>query len=171
MRNLSLQGHHRIGKKMNIAISVHSRTGNTRSVAEKLKQTLESAGHTVRLIDVRGTDSSVQKPGDMSFDGVTTLSGYDGIIFGSPVHAFSLATDMRAFMGMLPPLKGKTVACFVTQAFPFPWMGGNRAVRQMAKLCLARGATVSGTSVVNWGRTCREKLVRRTVEKIASFFR
>ncbi|MFO7626956.1 MAG: flavodoxin domain-containing protein [Candidatus Fermentibacteraceae bacterium] len=155
---------------MIVAIPVHSRTGNTRSVAERLTQTLESSGHTVRIIDVKATDGSVQKPGDMSFDGVTDLSGYDGIIFGSPVHAFSLAPDMEAFMKMLPPLKGKTVACFVTQAFPFPWMGGTRAVGQMAKLCRARGATVSATGVVNWGRTCREQLIRRAVERITSFF-
>ncbi len=156
---------------MNVAIPVHSRTGNTRSVADRMQQTLESAGHAVRIIDVRTTGGSGQEPGDTVFDGVTTLSGYDGIIFGSPVHAFSLAPDMEAFMKVLPPLEGKTVACFVTQAFPFPWMGGTRAVRQMAKLCRARGATVSGTCVVNWGRTCREKLIRRAVEKITSFFR
>jgi flavodoxin len=156
---------------MNVAIPVHSRTGNTRSVAERLKQSLESAGHKVRIIDVRTPGGSGQEPDEMPFDGVTALSGYEGIIFGSPVHAFSLAPDMQAFMGTLPTLQGKTVACFVTQAFPFTWMGGTRAVRQMAKLCRARGATVSGTGVVNWGRTCREKLIRRTVEKITSFFR
>lgn len=109
-------------------------------------------------------------PGEVSFDGVTTLSGFDGIIFGSPVHAFSLAPDMEAFMGMLPALKGKAIACFVTQAFPFPWMGGIRAIRQMTKLCRVRGATVSATGVVNWGRKCRERLVKRTVERIASIF-
>lgn len=156
---------------MNICIPVHSRTGNTRSVAERLRQTLESSGHTVRIIDVRAVSSSGHDPADQSFDGVTTLNGYDGIVFGSPVHAFSLAPDMEAFMKLLPSLKGKTVACFVTQAFPFAWMGGIRAVRQMTKLCRARGATVSAACVVNWGRTCREKLIRRTVERIASFFR
>lgn len=154
---------------MNICIPVHSRTGNTRSVAERLKQTLEGSGHSVRIIDVRGPGG--RAPGEMSFDGVTTLSGFDGIIFGSPVHAFSLAPDMEAFMGLLPSLDGKAVACFVTQAFPFPWMGGFRAIRQMTRLCRARGATVSATGVVNWGRRCREKLIRRAVEKITSFFR
>jgi flavodoxin len=156
---------------MNVAIPVHSRTGNTRSVAERLMQTLESRGHAVRIIDVRAIGSSGNDDAEMPSDGVTALSGYDGVIFGSPVHAFSLAPDMEAFMKALPPLNGKTVACFVTQAFPFPWMGGTRAVRQMAKLCRASGATVSATSVVNWGRTCREKLIRQAIEKITSFFR
>lgn len=155
---------------MNVAIPVHSRTGNTRSVAELLGKTLESRGHAVRIIDVRAVGPSGNDDAEKPSDGVTALSGYDGIVFGSPVHAFSLAPDMEAFMKTLPPLNGKTVACFVTQAFPFPWMGGTRAVRKMAKLCRARGAAVSATCVVNWGRTCREKLVRRAVEKIASFF-
>jgi flavodoxin len=155
---------------MNICIPVHSRTGNTRSVAERLKQTLEGSGHSVRIIDVRSPGGSGQAPGEMSFDGVTTLGGFDGIIFGSPVHAFSLAPDMEAFMGLLPSLEGKTIACFVTQAFPFPWMGGFRAIRQMTRLCRARGTNVSGTDVVNWGRKCRERLVTRTVERIASLF-
>jgi len=156
---------------MNVAIFVHSRTGNTRSVAVRIRQTLESSGHTARIIDVGTAGGAGGEPGVTTADGVEALNGCEGVIFGSPVHGFSPAPDIDAFIRTIPSLKGRAVACFVTQAFPFPWMGGSRSVRQMAKLCTALGATVSATSVVNWGRTCREKLIDRTVERVASVFR
>lgn len=155
---------------MRIAIAVHSRTGNTRSVAGRLSQTLESSGHTVSLIDVGAGDSPARNEEGGSSGYATAISGSDGVVFGSPVHGFSLAPDMLAFMEALPSLEGMKVACFVTQAFPFPWMGGTRVIRQMAALCRARGAMVQKGCVVNWGRTCREKLIGRAVEGIASVF-
>lgn len=160
----------RTGCAMNIAIAVHSRTGNTRSVAMRLKQTLEASGHTVRIFDVGASGSPARDDEDRSSDGAASLAGFEGIVFGSPVHAFSLSPDMTAFMETLPSMEGKTVACFVTQAFPFAWMGGFRTLRQMAALCTARGAAVKAGCVVNWGRTCREKLISRAVERMASLF-
>ena len=155
---------------MKISIAVHSRTGNTRSVAVRLGQTLESSGHTVNLTDVGTGDSPVRNEEGGSSGGATVIGGSDGVVFGSPVHGFSLAPDMLAFMEALPSLEGMKVACFVTQAFPFPWMGGTRVLRQMAALCKARGAVVQAGCVVNWGRTCREKLIDRAVGRIASLF-
>ena len=47
---------------MNVKIIVHSKTGNTLSVAEKLRGRLETAGHTVRLEQVRAANESEIKP-------------------------------------------------------------------------------------------------------------
>jgi hypothetical protein len=48
-------------------------------------------------------------------------------------------------------------------------MGGNRSVRLMMRL-LAEREPGWPLGVVNWGRSCRERLVRETVERLAGLF-
>jgi len=60
------------------------------------------------------------------------------------------------------------VAGFVTQAFPFPWMGGTQAIKGMEKLVQAKGGKVSATGVVNGclpvrGRHSSRKLIEKIV--------
>ncbi len=155
---------------MNICLVVHSQTGNTRSVADRLLAELEESGHTAVVFDVKPSGGSEQKPETIVFDDPPSLEGYQGFVFAAPVHGFSLSPVMAAFMKTLPPLGGRTSACFVTQAFPFAWMGGNRAVRQLCRLCEERGASVRGTGVVNWGRSCRERLVSSTAGRLSALF-
>lgn len=57
---------------------------------------------------------------------------------------------MKLYLEQIPSLGGKAVGYFVTQAFPFPWMGGNRTIRQMVSVCQALGGKVFKTGVVNW---------------------
>jgi hypothetical protein len=75
---------------------------------------------------------------------------------------------MQAYLQGIPSLEGKLLAGFVTQAFPFPWMGGNQAISGMEKLLNAKGGKLSATNVVNWTfRVKRAKLIAETVEKIS----
>ena len=62
------------------------------------------------------------------------------------------------------------MACLVTQAFPYPWMGGNRAIRQMRKLCQSKGATICGSGVVNWVKFRRDKTTARAVDRLSGLF-
>ncbi len=155
---------------MKIALLIHSRTGNTLTVAQRLRTRLEAAGHQAEVLEVKASDGSGDQPRSISFDSLPDLTPYGGIVAGAPVHAFSPAPVMTAFLERLPSLDGKTAGCFVTQAFPFPWMGGNRSVRLMMRLLAEKGARVAGSGVVNWGRSCRERLVRETVERLAGLF-
>ena len=154
---------------MNIGMIVYSQTGNTWSVAQQLEQKLSTAGHTVTMerIEVIGEISPGQ-PTD--FRTVPDPQPYDALVFGSPVQAFSLFQATVDYLEQIPALQGKKVACLITQAFPFPWLGGNRAVRQMTRLCKAAGADVCGSGVVNWMKKEREQQIVDVTDSMSQLF-
>ena len=155
---------------MNIGIIVYSQTGNTLSVAEKLKEKLTAAEHTVSLEKV--TVAGGRKQGDRTFQLETQPDPgpYDAVLFASYVEAFSLCEVMARYLKQLESLDGKRVACLVTQAFPYPWMVGNRAIRQMRKRCQSKGATVVGSDVVNWAKSRREMTTATAVDRLSRLF-
>jgi hypothetical protein len=152
---------------MNIGIVVYSWSGNTLSVAEKLKERLAAAGHTVNLEQV--TVVGERKRGAREFELATKpdVGPYDEVVFGSAVEAFSLSPVLTAYLEGVGSLEGKKIACLVTQQFPYPWMGGNRAIRQMKKLCVAKGGSIVGSAVVNWAKSRREKTTAAAVDRLA----
>ena len=155
---------------MNIGIIVYSQTGNTLSVAEKLKEKLTAGGHTASLEKV--TVAGGRKPGDRSFqlETLPDAGPYDALVFGSAVEAFSLSPVLTAYLKQIGSLQGKKVACLVTQFFPYPWMGGNRAIRRMRKLCESKGAAVCGSGVVNWAKFRRDKTTAKVVDRLSGLF-
>jgi len=155
---------------MNIGIIVYSWSGNTLSVAEKLQEKLSAAGHSVALEQVSVVGE--RKRGDQKFEFETlpSVEPYDAVVFGSAVEAFSLSPVLTAYLKQIGSLDGKKVACLVTQLFPYPWMGGNRAIRQMRKLCQSKGATVVGSGVVNWAKWRREKTTAKAVDRLSGLF-
>lgn len=151
---------------MNIGIIVHSQTGNTLSVAKKLREALAQAGHTVAVERVEAAGEA--KPGqEVKLKAAPDPTKYDAVLFGAPVHAFSLSPAMRAYLAQVPGLRGKRVAGFVTQGLPFAWMGGNRALRQLRRACEAKGATVCGSGVVSWSRRDREGQITELVNQLS----
>ena len=56
----------------------------------------------------------------------------------------------------------------MTQYFPFPFLGGNRAMRQIINICVRKEATIFGTGIVNWSRSNREEQIRKIVESMAN---
>ncbi len=152
---------------MNIGIIVYSHTGNTYSVAQKLNETLDGEKYSATLEQV--TINSEAKPGESNFQFTNTpaVDHYDAIIFGAPVHAFSLATVMKSYLEQLPSLSGKNVACFVTKQLPLKWTGGNRAVNQMKDICISKGANVLGTEVVIWSKSSREQSINNCIENLS----
>ena len=155
---------------MKIGIIVYSQTGNTNSVAEKLKEKLQAMGHTVnveRLTTVGGVQKDAK---NIRIEKLPDLGAYDALVFGAPVQAFSLAPAMAVYMTQLPSLGGKKIACFVTKGLPFSWTGGNRALKQMKKRCEAMGGKVSGTGIVYWSSKERENHIGEVVNKLSGFF-
>jgi len=155
---------------MNIGIILYSETGNTYSVSQKLKEKLVKAGHSVNIERLKVIGKV--KPGtkDIQFESLPDIEPYDALVFGSPVQAFSLSSAMTAYLSQIKSLKDKKVAFLLTQFFPFPWLGGNRATGQMKKIGESKGATICGTAVVNWSKPGREKQITEIVEKLSKLF-
>lgn len=146
---------------MKIGIIVHSKTGNTYSVVKKLKEKLLTLEHTVNIerIETVEIDKKPYYP---------TISEYDVLVFGCPVHGASMSQALESYLAQLTSLKGKRVILLVTEFFPFPWMGGNRAISQMKNICESKGAIVIGTGVVNWKGPHREKAIEELIAKLSS---
>jgi flavorubredoxin len=154
---------------MDIGMIVYSQTGNTYSVAQQLQEKLSTAGHAVSLerIEVAG-DVSPGQP--VQFETVPDAGRYDTLVFASPVQAFSLCQAMVEYLKQVPSLQDKKVALLVTEAFPYPWLGGNRAIRQMKKACESKGATVCGSGIVNWMKKRREQQIVEVVDELSCLF-
>jgi hypothetical protein len=152
---------------MKIGIVVYSQTGNTLSVATKLKEKLAAAGHSVALEPVKLVGE--RKPGSREFQlgPLPDVTPYDVLVFGAAVEAFSLSAVMTKCLGQIGSLEKKNVICLITQGFPFAWLGGNRAARQMRKLCEAKGAAVRGAAVVNWMGKGLDRRIANGVEKLS----
>lgn len=155
---------------MNIGIIVYSWSGNTLSVAKKLEEKLSAVGHSVSLKEVKLTQERKQGARDFKIEALPDIGPYEALVFGSAVEAFSLSPVLAAYLKKVDSLIGKKVACLVTQQLPYPWMGGNRAIRQMRRLCRSKGATIVGSAVVNWAKSRREKTIVMAIEQLNRLF-
>jgi hypothetical protein len=155
---------------MNIGIIVYSWSGNTLSVAKKLEEKLVATGRSVTLEQVTVVGERKRGAKEFQLDTVPDVAPYDAVVFGSAVEAFSLSSVLTEYLKQVGSLDGKRVACLVSQQFPYPWMGGNRAIRQMRKLCRSKGATIAGSAVVNWAKSRREKTTAAAIDRLAGLF-
>lgn len=155
---------------MNIGVIVYSQTGNTLSVAKKLEEKLAAAGHSVKLERVTVVGERKQGAREFQLEELPDVGTYDALVFGSAVEAFSLSPVLTEYLKQVGSLQGKRVACLVSQQFPYPWMGGNRAIRQMRKLCQSKDATIVGSAVVNWAKSRREKTTAAAIDRLAGLF-
>lgn len=152
---------------MNIGIIVHSKTGNTLSVAERLKERLEPDGNTVTIERVIPENDDPAAAAKSPLKESPDTTPYEMLIFAAPVWAFSLSTVMKKYLDQLPDLQGKKVNCFVTHQFPYAWLGGNRAISQMKKALSGKGVNVNETGVVNWSNKERERNISEVIEKLS----
>lgn len=155
---------------MKIGIIIHSQTGNTNSVALKLKEKLSAAGHSVDLERLKVLGALRRGIKDIQFEALPNAGQYDALVFGAPVEAFSLSSVMVSYLTQVASLQSKKVACLVTQFFPYPWMGGNRAIGQMKKICESKGAVVFGSEVINWSSSRRDLKIIEAVDRLSKLF-
>lgn len=155
---------------MNIGIIVYSQSGNTLQVANKLKERLIGNGHSVSLEQVTVAGGRTPKTKQFELEAKPVADTYDAIVFASYVEAFSLCAVMSRYLKQIGALDGKRVACLLTQQFPYPWMGGNRAVKQMKVLCQAKGATVLTSGIVNWAKSRRDATMAGAVDRLGKAF-
>ena len=153
---------------MKIGIMIHSQTGHTLSVGEDLKRALTDAGHEAVLEKVAAKNEAPQSAANLKMISPPDVSGYDALIFGAPVHGFSLSPVMKEYLSKYAQPGGEKVGCFVTQQLKKPWMGGNHAIRQMVALCEGKGAQVTRTGIVNWSGPTRQAQIEDIIGKMTS---
>lgn len=154
---------------MKTGIIVYSMTGNTLSVAQKLADKLTEKGQDVVLKRITTTGDNPSKSKNYQLQDNPDVSGYDVLIFATPVWGFQIATVMQRYLSQLSTLGGKKVACFVTHSFAAAALGGNGSVNQMVKICSEKGATVYATGVVGWNNRKREEQIDLLIEKLSGY--
>ncbi len=135
---------------MKAGIVVFSKTGNTLKVAQKLREALVSLGHEADILSILTTGEKLTPVTEPVLMHKPDPAPYEALFFGAPVWAFGLCPPMKVYLRGMKSLPGRIAGLFVTQAFPFPFLGGNRAIRQMADLCREKGMTAGKTAVFNW---------------------
>ena len=144
---------------MKIKLIIYSEMGRTLSVAKRIQSALEAAGHSVTTLEIKTSDAVRPGVTQLNFTNFPSIDDADFIIFGAQVMAFQLSPAMNIYLNQVGGLKGKKCSCFLTQHFPFAWMGGNNAISQMKKKCEQKGATTVATAVINWSNKKREKQI------------
>ena len=150
---------------MKIGIIIHSQTGHTYSVAEKLQDEIFGAGHEVNIerVNMVGGDRPESKE-KVQIESPPDVGVYEALIFGAPVHAFNLAPAMQVYLEQIPSIQDKKVALFVTKNWRFNWTGGNQAINKMKKLSESKGGTVIGTGIIAWNKQQDEKIAELVQE-------
>lgn len=143
---------------MKIGIVVHSYTGNTFEVAQKIQDKFLEEGKDVEIQRVSMMGGDKPRGKDIEFETLPDLDKYDALIFGSPVHAFSLSIAMKTYLEQIQSLKDKKIALFVTKGNRFNWMGGNQAIKKMSKICQSKGGIILGTSIIVWNKQRDQKI-------------
>lgn len=152
---------------MRIGIIIHSHTGNTLYVAEKLKNALAAKGHAVQLERVTAVNEDPGAKEKVRLKSIPDIIPYDALIIGAPVRAFSLSPVMKAYLAQISEIQARRVACFVTQHFPKPWMGGNHSVNQIIQAIKKKGGEVIEKGVVNWTGKAREEQINEVVSRLS----
>lgn len=153
---------------MKVGVFVTSKTGNTLSVAENLKQRLLADGHSVSLEHVAAANANEMDMRRIRLVDPPSIVGYDLLVFAAPVNGFRPALAMQVFMKSLPSMQDRLAVGFVTQAFPFQWMGGVQALAVLEKLIAERGGKLSAQGVVNWSSRKRSQQIASLIETIAA---
>ena len=156
---------------MNIGIIVFSETGNTKGVADLLEQKLSAAGHSVKTEQVVPEGNA--KPGmrNIKFSLKPIAGPYDGVIFASPVQAFSLAAGMKTYLQQVDSLKNKKIAAVVTKQLPGKWTGGNQAIGGIKKLCRKAGGSLAESGIIVWSSPKRVQMIEEVTNRVTECFR
>ena len=86
---------------MNVGIIIYSQTGNTLSVAQRMKEALIAAGHTAQIEQITIAQANGKETSSAPLVNIPDVQGYDAVIFGTPVQAFSLCQPMTKYLKQL----------------------------------------------------------------------
>ena len=154
---------------MKIGIVVHSFSGNTLSVVERLLEVLTVKGHEVEIVRLQvsgGEDRNQQDINKIDLMPYADLGRLDSLIVAGPVRGFQASPVIKKFFSEVREIEGKSVSIFVTHAFPYSFLGGKSAIGQMAEMCREKGGKVEFTAIIDWGSGRREKQIEDLVKNI-----
>lgn len=154
---------------MKIGIVVYSQTEHTYSVAQKIQEALSTRGHSVNIERIDVKNEKERDINKIQIINGPDISKYDALIFGSPVHAFSLSLVMTAMLSQIKSLEGKKVACFVTKGLPLKGTGGNQAISKMKGICESKGGVFCRSEIVIWNKD-KEKQIAKVAEELGRLF-
>ena len=155
---------------MNIGMVVYSRTGNTLSVAKKLKERLSAAGHTVTLQRLEAVGPISLGPSSPELKTVPAIGEYEAVVLGSSVQGGVLPPIMMSYLQKVTSFEGKKVACLVTGFFPSAGWGRNQTVAQIVEICESKGTTVCGSGSVGWFSLRRGQQISKVVDDLSALF-
>lgn len=155
---------------MKIGIIVHSMTGNTYTLAEKLKEKLNKKGYSVNIEKINVVGKEDPQKVNFELSSPPDISTYDAVCFGGPVRGFSISPILSAYLNQIDSLNGKKIACFVTKTLAGNWTGGNRTIKQMKKLCEAKDGVVITTGILSWPKKNTDLKLDEAAENIAKAF-
>lgn len=160
---------------MNIAIIVHSQSGNTLKFAESLFDKLSTESHVVNLTQLETTapikGGSVRQKMNISFTNLPKVDEAELVLFGGPVWAFGPSPVIIAAMQQIGNLKGKRALSFTTMGFFCAWMGGNAALAWMNRTAGTLGAKVLTGSICYQMRGKLEAQIAVETERIAELIK
>ena len=151
---------------MKVGIIIYSQTGNTISVAEKLREKLSKEDREVSLERISITGDSPKAGSKIVFENEPKVDPFDVIVFGAPVQGFNLAVVMKKYLEEIGDLKGKRVHLFTTKAISNKWTGGTGTIKKMKKLSEEKGAKVGETGIIFWKEKHRENMTNEVIDKI-----
>lgn len=155
---------------MEIGIIIHSLTGNTLSVAERLQEKLTADGHDVEIEQLKTIGEENIKEtnsANIKLKAYPDPQAHDLLIIAGPVRGASVSPILKHYFSKIGQLEGKPTLLFVTEFFPFPWMGGKHALKQMTALCEEHGAAVIGSGVINWKNPRQEGQIEELLQQFS----
>ena len=118
---------------MEIGIIVHSLTGNTLSVAERLQERLVADGHDVEIEQLKTIgEENTNEPNNanIKLKAYPDPQAHDLLIIAGPVRGASASPVLKHYFSRISQFENKPTLLFVTEFFPFPWMGGKNALNK-----------------------------------------
>lgn len=117
---------------MKILITYFSQTGNT-----------EKIGKAIGEVAAKDNETEIKKMEDLD---AGSVSGYDFIFIGSPLHAANLAGPVKEFLGNLPSGASKKLAGFITHFAPaYPDQAMDGFVEPIKTACADKGIEYMGS--------------------------
>jgi NAD(P)H dehydrogenase (quinone) len=149
---------------MKIGIIFYSLSRHTLSLVHTLQQSLVESGHSVSLSRLETTRLKIAER-TAELKSVPPVEGYDLLVLACPVHGGRAAAPMQAFLDQCSSLRGKKVACLVTQVFPH-WLGGDQTLGVMQAQCISKGAQVVATGSISWYSFTRRRQIEAVIAKL-----
>ncbi|MCD8574627.1 MAG: hypothetical protein LRY28_03915 [Erysipelotrichaceae bacterium] len=153
---------------MKIGFIVHSQSGNTLSVAQKLMDQLKLQGHDVMLTHIKDEDVNVSMQHPERFIKVVDeVTSYVDVLFiGGWVQAFILCRGLNHYINHQLNIQAKETHLFLTHHFPFEWMGGTNAMKQLTKHVIAKEHVIKTTKIFNWSRKNNQQHIDQWIESM-----